>query len=300
MNTFEREDDDLQVKNDDIVVSTTANGGDNLGLGILNFDDVVVENRKGFKPREELGGLTIAKINSVKVVPYTVDKFDKDGRQSNYYYAGLELPRLEIELIQRPTAQDPAERFYKDKFSIVAPYKNDGTAIDKEVYLRMIKQQYAAMKHYNNAITTLAGFKPWNSALDLNGSKEQVVKNYTKWFQSLADSFNSVNLNDNWFWFKVIANISNTGKPFFGTPRNAGYDSIIVGEGFIQLYVDKKPTSLEIKPNESIVLPKITDNGGKGRTKSYNDASVNDDLPSASPINSSVQSILSKYENIGK
>ena len=236
-----------------------------------------VTNKLKFKPNPELNNLTLAIIESVEVVKNEVPKVNDKGQEATWEYAGHTLPTLTIRFKQhhRKNDIDKAERFLTYRENIIGAVKSNGDAIDDSVLVALYEAMWDRIKHIHDAFAGTANYKEFSDLPEINerGKVEDRVKQFTAFFEAVARGFNEgknsapvyqVEGKPIIVWLKVVSEY-----------REGKYLTIptFVGEGFIEKYNPDVPPTIELKPNETVVLR------SKGGAKASTTADVDNDLP---------------------
>lgn len=268
----------------------TANVKIDPNMDVLNFSQLIgdnVENKLKFKPRLEDGNLCIGRLVSAEVVMRKQEVNDKNGLPSTWEYAGCTIPNLELTFIQEPTNTDPAERVYKETFSIFTNVTKAGEAVDRATILSKYQEDYKKLRHIANAFTTMANYDKTAVIADLNPFSEDVnarIESVTKYYQSWANLFQGKDgkgFSGQKCRMKLIASPTGTYLCF---PR-------FVGEGFIEKFIAERKATIELKPSESVELVKkeATKRTGGAKTDAAETPAVSDD----------VAALVAKYSHQG-
>ena len=236
-----------------------------------------VTNKLKFKPNPELGNLCLATIESVEVVMNEVKKINDKGQESTWEYAGYTIPSLVINFKQhhRKEDTDKADRFYSFRQNIIGSVRSNGDPIEDSVLVALYEAMWDRIKHIHDAFATCPNYKPFGSLPEINerGKVADRVSQFTTFFETVAEAFNSGKGDKLIYqaedkpvvvWLKLLAEY-NEGK-YLTIPT-------FVGEGFIEKYNPSVPPTIEVKPNETVVLR------GKGKSSTSSETSVADDLP---------------------
>lgn len=245
----------------------------------IKFDaNKEVTNKLKFKPVPELNNLSLATVESVEVVMTEVPKVNDKGQESTWEYAGHTLPSLNIKFKQYhgKDATDKADRFFTFRESIIGAIKKTGDAIADNVLTALYEAMWDRIKHIHDTFAGTPNYKGFGELPEINerGKVEDRVKQFTVFFNAIARAFNEGKGGKPIYviedkpvicWLKLLAEYSE-GK-YLTNPT-------FVGEGFIEKFVNGVPPTIEVKPNETIVLR------SKGKAVSGDTSStVDDDLP---------------------
>jgi hypothetical protein len=259
---------------------------------VLNFTETVgteVERRLKFKPRAKLNNLCQGYLISVElkmVEAPTVDS--KSGLPSTWEYAGCTLPNLHLLFLQEPTADDPMPR-YSEK--VIKPYTNadkQGAMQKRTSIIQHYRFEYEVLRHIANAFKTHTNYDatvvipPVNPFLDPIERVADLTKYYTAWF-TLLNGKGGKGFANQLNWIKVVAD-SLTGA-YLAIPD-------FVGEGFIEKVVDGRNATIELKPNETVIL---TPRKGKTAVAASGAAGGGEEK-----LTPEMQAIVDKYNNGGQ
>lgn len=221
---------------------------------MLDFSNKVVERELGFKPRINLKNLCVGTIESVKIEKHTTEKYDENGAEKGYEYAGMEIPSLLIRFRQIPTKDDPANRYFNYRVTIISSKDKEGRDIDQDKVIALWKRTYEQLRHITNAFVGLKGYVDTESCpgVDIAASPETKVEQFEAFLQYFVDIltrevedtkkplFEGVNL-----YMKLVAEYK-YGK-YLTFPN-------FVGRGFIERVKPNVNPTLEFAPGETVQL----------------------------------------------
>lgn len=270
---------------------------------MAKFDvNKTVESLKPFAPEEKYGHMSIAKINSVKVVMTEAKTEDDKGIASTYEYAGCKVPNLVFEFQQVFTEADAPERFHFHYEKPVVTLKNDGTLVTDENINILLTQMFDRILHIYKTFSKSPNYKPFvekeipeileTAAIDVR------LESYTKFFEYIAKCFNEgkaiegkdgkveylpVYKDDKkksvLVWLKLIANYPDNKRLVLPN---------FIGKGFIEVFKASYPKpSIMFEGKETYILKTINDSASKGSSAkggataaTSDDEDISDDLKS--------------------
>ena len=247
---------------------------------MLDFSNKQVEQELKFKPRIAIKNLCVGVIESVTIEHKKTEKYDDNGAERTYEYAGYEVPSMVIRFRQIPTKEDPANRYYNHRFTIIASKRNDGKDVDRDQLVNIWKQQYEHLRHITNAFVGLRGYKDVDNCpgIDIAASVETRIEQYEAFLQ--------------YFYNILTAEVPETKKPLYegvnlyiklvAEYKNRKYLTFpnFVGRGFIERVKPNVNPTLEFAPGETVQLAEgiVKKSAAEKAIASVDEAPVSDDI----------------------
>lgn len=236
---------------------------------LKNFDvNAEVTNKLTFKPIPEQGNFCFGKLVSVDVTTNLAPTTKEDGSESNWEYAGMEIPSLNFNFENHKFTAEEPDRFFTHKEGIIGLHTSLGERMKEQDIESLFTNMWKRVKHLYDSYSRSESFKPISDKtvkaiqkvfeLADEDSKDSttsvlMLKAITNFYKLLADDFNRVD--------KPIYK-SNSGKshimrmklvPEYKQGKWYTFPSF-VGKGFIEMYRKDVPATLEFAPSESVVL----------------------------------------------
>ena len=251
-------------------------------LNKVNFGEVVVEQRLGFKPNTDLyNGLCLANISKVEVEEVDIPSVKDDGTPSMWDMAGHKSYNFIIEFKQ---SGDKEARFITLRESIVGGNTKDGSPIEPKTWNNLVSEQFKRLQHIVNVLDK-AGLgtksKEVSETLypDYADSVEARIAKAKKLFNHFADMINGKGEKPRYdgvtFWLKVIAKIPE--QTYLIIPN-------YVGKGYLEVFYNNVAPVLEFSSNETTILKSKADAKGKDVKPDMNHTDV--DAVSSAPATS--------------
>lgn len=234
--------------------------------GVISFEQVNVTSDKKFKCRPEFGNLCMGRLVSVEIRETTTPTVDDKGVASTYEYAGLEIPTLVFRYQEEKTPADDVDRFYEDSYRIVTTKKNDGQMVDAKTFTNIVMETYRHCRHRLDVYKACPNFVDpgYPQPIDMNASIDDRIKQWRSFCEFFVNAFTKgkdgkpvyldVNGNSALLWIKLIAHYGD--RKYLCAPS-------FVGEGYMELFVEGKAPSIEIKPGETVELAAKADDEDK-------------------------------------
>lgn len=246
----------------------------------MKFDkNKEVTNKLKFKPIPEFNNLCLGHLEDVRVEVNEVPKVNDKGQESTWEYAGLNIPQLVFEFKNDPYKEEKVvERFYFHRERIIGSLTKNGDQIDSKILESLYGSMWDRIKHIHDAYSSMPNYKPFEDdipEIDETAPSETRVQQFTKFFNFVAAAFNKGKDDKTPIYKKNGANITMNMK-LVAEYKEGKYLAFptFVGEGFIEVHVTGVEPTIELKPNETVVLA--------GKSSGSSEASTgpdNDDLP---------------------
>ena len=226
-------------------------------LNKVNFGEVVVEQRLGFKPNPSLyNGLCLATMTKCEIEEVDIPATKDDGTPSSWDMAGHKSYQVIVEFKQFGSDKD---RFITLKETIVGTNKADGSPIEPKTWNSLVMEQYKRLQHIVNVLDN-ANIGTKSKAVaeslypDYSDSVEARIAKAKKLFTHFVEMISGKGEKPRYegvtFWLKVITKVPE--ETYYVIPT-------FVGKGYLEVFSNNVAPSLELQPNESIVLKKKDD-----------------------------------------
>lgn len=235
----------------------------NVNLDVIDFGalDTKVEQRLGFKPDPNLyGGLSLGKILSITLEDTEVSLTNQDGTPSSWEFAGCKLPNIVIEFEQVVGPKDPAKRYITVRESITSTTDKNGTPVEIKLWADLTMNLFKRLQHYVNVFNE-GNLAPIDSKMALpkiafSDAKEKRIADMRKMFAEYVRVLTAKRADGKarfegiTFWMAVIAD-----------PKSGTYFRLpdFVGKGYLEVFKQNTPPTIEIPNSASVVLTKKTD-----------------------------------------
>ena len=226
-------------------------------LNKVSFGEVQVEQRLSFKPNADLyNGLCLANIVKVEMEEVDIPATKDDGTPSSWDMAGHKSYQLVVEFKQHGTDK---ERFLTLKETIVGANTREGVAIEPKTWNSLVTEQFRRLQHIVNVLDN-ANLGTKSKAVaeslypDYSDSVEARIAKAKKLFTHFTEMITGKGEKARYagvtFWLKVITKVPE--QTYYVVPN-------FVGKGYLEVFANNVAPSLELSPNESIVLKKKDD-----------------------------------------
>lgn len=247
---------------------------------MLDFSNKQVEQELKFKPRLALKNLCVGVIESITIDKKEIERYDKNGAESTYEFAGMTVPTMTIRFRQHPTKEDPANRYFNYRIMIPVSRMNNGTEIPQDQVVGNWKDLYARLRHITNAFVGLKEYSDTEECpgVDIAASPETRLEQFEAFLQYFYDILTRVNEETKKplyegvaLYMKLVAD--HTTRKYLTFPR-------FVNRGFIERVKPNINPTLEFAPGETVQLAEgsVKKSAAEKAIESEKEEEVSDDV----------------------
>lgn len=233
-------------------------------------DDIQVESRLKLTPNPKTYNVANVIIDAIELKSATPLEIDeKTGKESQYEYKGIEIPRLSVTFRTREVNENGEFAYLTHSWSPIVSIKNDGTPNEdvQKIYVEM----YKSLQHLYNAFKDSPNYKERAALpdIDIDGTPKVRANQTAAFFKVFLDSFTigkdgktpiykdgEIDID---CWLKIVANANGTSHDL---PR-------YVEQGWIEAVkrdakgIAQEPIRAKVTPKDRIELSAKATKGAK-------------------------------------